>query len=515
MKEMNKDSGVDKTQIEGHEYVDLGLPSGTLWATMNVGASALEECGDYFAWGETTKKKNYRWSTYKYGKEDDHLTKYCGNGHYGHEGFTDALTSLEAADDAATANWGSKWRMPTIDEWQELIDNCAWMWTTIDGRYGNIKVCGCKVESLINGNSIFLPVVGVREGYMAYNGLWGYYWSSSLYASLPDQAQNLRFGSVYPETDSSYRDNGLFVRPVVEGTTKLEKTRRARAVIGDVTVYQNSDDSIELSNAPYTDTKEGLRDLASKVGLQIDSRCTIKELGETLIDYVKNRQKSMAKEAFEKFANGVSKNNASIGETIEREYVDLGLPSGTLWATMNVGASAPEEYGDYFAWGETTMIKSGIVYKYAKGKNIDYNLTKYCSDGNYGNEGFTDALTSLEAADDAATVNWGAKWRTPTIDEWQELIDNCIWTRIMLNGIYGYEVKAANGNFIFLPAAGEFNRKGCLNLMAMSGSYWSNSLGTDRPDFAMEFSFYCYTDEHCTDYGCRENGHSVRPVVAK
>ena len=97
--------------VNGHEYVDLGLPSGTLWATCNIGANTPEEYGDYFAWGETQTKDTYSWSTYQYANgtfwQDPQLTKYCTDANYGYNGFTDNLTTLQASDDPATANWGS------------------------------------------------------------------------------------------------------------------------------------------------------------------------------------------------------------------------------------------------------------------------------------------------------------------------------------------------------------------------------------------------------------------------
>lgn len=112
------------TAQEQHDYVDLGLPSGTLWATCNVGASNPWDEGDYFAWGETKPKSNYSRSTYKYANGDSNgLTKYCKDPDYGYNGYTDSRTTLELSDDAATANWGSSWCMPTQAQFQELKDS--------------------------------------------------------------------------------------------------------------------------------------------------------------------------------------------------------------------------------------------------------------------------------------------------------------------------------------------------------------------------------------------------------
>ena len=190
----------------GHEYVDLGLPSGLLWATCNVGASSPEEYGDYFAWGETEPKNYYDWSTYKWcNGTDTSMTKYCTGSYFG---SVDNKTVLELADDAARANWGGSWRMPTREEQDELRNNCTWTWTTQNGVNGR-KVTGP------NGNSIFLPAAGVRYNSSLYSaGSYGYYWSSSLYASYSNSAYGLYFSSGYVVWDSGYRYDGQSVRPV-------------------------------------------------------------------------------------------------------------------------------------------------------------------------------------------------------------------------------------------------------------------------------------------------------------
>ena len=160
----------------GHIFVDLGLPSGTLWAICNVGADTPEGYGDYFAWGETQPKSSYSWSNYQYcqGSENT-LTKYCFNPIYGYNGFTDSFTALFPEDDAATANWGKDWRMPTREEWQELYNNTSYSWITLNGVKGRILIAS-------NGNSLFLPATGyLNDNSRLYSvGSSGYYWSSSL-----------------------------------------------------------------------------------------------------------------------------------------------------------------------------------------------------------------------------------------------------------------------------------------------------------------------------------------------
>ena len=192
--------------------VDLGLPSGTIWASCNVGAQNPWDYGDYFSWGEITPKDNYDWDTYKY-INSVYLTKYCNESSYGYNGFTDNLTVLLPEDDAATANLGKDWRMPTQAEIQELYDNCDWEWTS---NYNGTGVSGYIVKSRITSTSLFFPAAGYRDGTDLFNaGSNGYYWSSSLYAGSPDCGRNLNFGSGYVlPGDWLIRLYGQSVRPV-------------------------------------------------------------------------------------------------------------------------------------------------------------------------------------------------------------------------------------------------------------------------------------------------------------
>ncbi len=199
-----------KIEEEG-DWVDLGLPSGTIWATRNVGASAPEGYGDYFAWGETAPKDNYNWSTYKWCNwcNDSYyiLTKYCTNSGYGYNGFVDNKTELDPSDDAAYVNWGSSWRMPTEVQLEELCDNCTWTWTTRNGVNGQLGTGP-------NGNTIFLPAAGFRwDESLSGAGSGGDYWSRTLYPDDSLGAYGLVFGSgsVYWYYD---RGSGLAVRAV-------------------------------------------------------------------------------------------------------------------------------------------------------------------------------------------------------------------------------------------------------------------------------------------------------------
>lgn len=202
--------------LNGHEYVDLGLPSGTKWASCNVGATTPEEYGEYFAWGETSPKENYEWSTYRWCNGNiNTVTKYCSISDYGNDGFTDNLTTLEASDDAATANWGAGWRMPTDTDVQELFYYCNRTWITQNGVYGRLFIGP-------NGNSIFLPAAGALVGYDHYgpspysDEYIGSYWSSSLYVEDSNIAGSLSFDSEdnYNWYNNEHRYKGFSVRAV-------------------------------------------------------------------------------------------------------------------------------------------------------------------------------------------------------------------------------------------------------------------------------------------------------------
>ena len=193
----------DIDKYNGHAYVDLGLS--VMWATCNVGADSPEDYGDYFAWGETSPKSTYNWRTYKWG-DYDNLTKYCTSSSYG---TVDNKKQLDLSDDAARANWGGAWRMPTHDEFTELRTQCTWTWTTQNG------VKGYKVTSKTNGNSIFLPAAGYRSGSsLLIAGSYGGYWSSSLSTDSPYDARYVFFNSSGVVWLDRSRDYGRSVRPV-------------------------------------------------------------------------------------------------------------------------------------------------------------------------------------------------------------------------------------------------------------------------------------------------------------
>ena len=430
----------NNVQTDGrHEYVDLGLPSGTLWATCNVGANKPEEFGNYYAWGETETKSIFSWTNYKFAgmlctydcDDADYFTKYAVFDSISIL-FADNKTILEEEDDAATANWGKNWRMPSKSEWNELLSYCTWTWTTRN----NVKGYCAKAN---NGNSIFFPMAGYKEKFIEEGVEYdqseeevGFYWSNL----LDDDGYNnenaylLSFGEEWLEVYDDYRMIGGSVRAVYSIAKEKKET--------DLTATGNE--------------------------------------------------------------NG-------------HDYVDLGLPSNTLWATCNVGATKPQDFGNYYAWGET-VPKSSYNWETYKYGNSDTTITKYCSYLDYGVE---DYLSILEANDDVAYTEWGGKWSIPTQSDWNELLSNCILDYTDYEGVTGLKFKSKlNEHEIFIPAAGYYSSDtlklydGIQNKPL--GAYWSSSvcpMGTAAESLMFAGNYLIF-------YGVwRYAGLTVRPVLKK
>ena len=197
------------------------------------------------------------------------------------------------------------------------------------------------------------------------------------------------------------------------------------------------------------------------------------------------------------------------GITVTGEAIDLGL--SVKWASCNVGATQPWEYGGYYAWGETEE-KSYYGWNTYKYYQPHYDLlTKYCTSSS---KGTVDNKRTLEPTDDVATVKWGGAWRMPTLDEIKELTDNCKWIWTTLNGVNGCRVTGPNGNSIFLPAAGRSYGTADPTMEGMSGYYWSKSINDDDKAYHLGILNNIYGNSLLFSWSSfgRPAGHSVRPV---
>ena len=328
--------------------VDLGLPSGTLWANCNVGADTYWGRGDYFAWGETVERGDYyyNWGNYLYVETDTsdylHINKYQVADYedgiwYDIQFIGDGKKTLDSIDDAASTQWGGDWCMPTADDFRELIDNCTNEWIE---NYDSTGVGG--VMFIGNGDTIFFPYMC---NYSDSEDDFCCYWSREL--SRTDQALCFCFTSYGTVLiDGSVRWLCQLIRPICHNG-------------GDV--------------------------------------------------------------------NG-------------HEAVNLGLPSGNLWATCNVGSNKPYEYGGNFAWGEIDSVEEFSNYGSYKfvthtdeESQLDAKYNKYqIADGKtrrawYDVRFVGDGRTTLYSSDDAATVNWGENWEIPTEMQFKELMNECFW----------------------------------------------------------------------------------------
>ena len=517
------------------EYVDLGL--NVKWATFNIGAFSPEMYGDYFAWGATEpyyedgnallsdpswkseKPGGYIWSSYDYCSGNKNtMTKYC---RYSNYGTVDNMILLEAIDDVAHVKWGGDWRMPTIDDFEELFEssNCSWTWTTVNG------INGYRVTSKKTGytdRSIFLPAAGYRT-YKSNNsvGLYGRYWSSSLYQS----DSNLGFSYGFGFSSNSYgydsRFTGLTIRPVcpfvVDDIAEIRLDHSTFELVPgesgtlSATVYKTDGYPVRYTDLEWYSNDESVATVSNGTIVAVSAgTCLI-----TVTDSV--HEASCTLSVIDPY-------------DVEFEYVDLGL--SVKWAKFNLGAYKPEMFGDYYAWGETepyyepgqsklysAMWKSGKTagyawadYAYCRGSNS--TITKYCDNGGYGNNGYSDSKVVLDPEDDAAHVKWKGEWRIPTLDEFNELhnSNNCTWSWVSRNGVEGYLVTSIKegfeGSSIFLPAAGYRSGTSC-NVSSI-GYYWSSSLGTDYPYNGCCLYFFNGWESFPKNNRCL--GYSIRPV---
>lgn len=190
-------------------------------------------------------------------------------------------------------------------------------------------------------------------------------------------------------------------------------------------------------------------------------------------------------------------------------YLDLGLTSGTLWATCNLGGENVWDFGDFYAWGETEKktIFTWDSYKYSSG--VNGCLTKYCNNATFGKNGFTDNILSLQLSDDVAALRCGEDCSLPSMAQWKELKENCTWTWTQNNGINGYQVKGNNGNEIFIPAAGCYVVNNKVH-DDFSGGYWSCELVGDNPLEVKTFVFL--SQKILLSSYARYIGMAIRPV---
>ena len=505
--------GDNEPPTPGHEYVDLGLPSGTMWATMNIGANSPEGYGDYFAWGETAPKTLYNWETYKWGSgsyySEENITKY---------GTGDGKTELDLEDDAAYVNWGELWCMPTLEQINELVNNCTWERTTINGVNGQL-VTGP------NGNTLFLPAAAWYENdneVSQYSlGDVGDYWSRTLESYRPQVAFNIRFNDwgIYVHSDN--RSYGRSVRAVrmrpTEFRIEQESLDCGVVPIGEsrsaqLTITNTTPNALTLKltiDEPFLFKQEEGGASSMTIVLPGNSCDSVPVMFTATMPGEFNGHVTVQNTADDAGRIGIPVHARAYYDIVSQdEDVDLGLPSGTLWATRNIGADSPVDQGDYFAWGETAPKN---VYSWSTYQWCDGNwkaITKYCTDSGLGT---VDGKTELELEDDAAYVNLGASWRIPSLEQMEELLNQCTKSWTTLRGVKGYLFTGPNGNTLFLPAAG-YRTGTSLNAKDIEGDYWTRNLDWSYSGNAFYLHFTQLDGAYCDYNIMRCPGVPIRPV---
>ncbi len=483
----------------GHEWVDLGLS--VKWATCNVEANSPSDYGNYYAWGETTTKSEYTKENSKtYGKS---IGDISGDPSY----------------DAARANWGGNWCLPTKVMMEELIEKCVWKWRKIDGVYGYL-VTGP------NGNSIFLPAAGrYFLGNYSRFGEDGFYYNSTPNESDTSRAYYLRFYNGDKYVESILRNVGLSIRPIlcdedeVEEVVGREQVQDAKFIVNEVEhqialdterksesaqivmLLQKQKDSLEREQF----VKDGMRKAQESEAAEKAER----ERQAKLVSDEEKRQAALEAERkaeADRKAKEDAAHKAEESRKVEQEHqrhqaatskgvhqghewVDLGL--SVKWATCNVGANSPSDYGNHYAWGETTTKSK---YTFGNSKTYGKSIGAISGDPSY----------------DAARANWGGKWRLPTKSEFEELKNKCQWQWTSLNGHNGYRVTGPNGNSIFLPTAG-LRAGDSLIFAGGCGNYWSSSPDEGNADYA--YHLYFSSNIYIESWDDRRDGFSIRPVL--
>ena len=460
---------------EDVQAVDLGLPSGIRWASCNVGATTPEGYGYYFAWGETDSKKDYSWATYKYANVGEFyhykFTKYCTDASSGDNGFIDNKTVLEPEDDAATANWGNVWRMPTDAEWTELREQCTWTWTAQNGMNGY------QVASKTNGNSIFLPAAGFRDGnaapYVA--GRRGYYGCSSLLENSSDDVWIVTFNHEKVERDNDKRNKGLSVRPVQD---KQEEAEPA---------YQPK---------PFT-VAEGKQVTFSGGNLQYTRSTQTWAFAEHQYDMLGTDNVDGGSKAFDA-TYGYDKTGSALADKIDL----FGWSGSTGSAKWGIGTSTDNSgySGDFVDWG--TNIGDGSTWYTLTADEWDYLLDER-SDANQlvgvariqlGEKKYANGLVLLpddwtcpagitfkSGFSNTYSVQAYADQRTFTLSDWQQL-------------------EAAGA--VFLPASG-FREGSFVGYVQSSGYYWSAA-----PDGSDKAYYMFFISDSYVSYNYSRNRYS-------
>ncbi len=471
--------GLDREFVTGtiEEYVDLCLPSGTLWATCNIGADSPEKYGDYFAWGETDPKTDFTVGTYKYCNGDFYsLTKYCNNPTYGSNGFTDNLSVLLPEDDAAIVNLGENWSMPTKEQWQELFDNTDTTWTTQNGIFGLLLTSSC--------NSLFLPAAGHYNGNNTGNvgydiegeGSEGLYWSSSLDTNYPIAAWMFSFSPNGGGIGTSFRYSGQSIRPVRKNNTPTPPGNVPEGAINGLFTINANVDQMYFSQG----------------NLQYQASTNTWRFAEYQWDYVGNSWSGTV------YENNIKCDNSLIS-SIYDGWIDL-----FCWGTSgyNHGANCYQpwstscDWSDYYPYGQIT----GNLYDQTG--EADWGYNSISNGGNITNSWRTLTVEEWVYLFETRSTSSGIRYAKAIVNDVKGVIllpDNWSTSTYTLNNTNQSDADCSsntiniaqwsvleNAGAVFLPAAG--GRYGTDTVDVNYGRYWSSSHMSDIQVYLVNFS---------------------------
>lgn len=451
------------------QFVDLGLPSGTLWAKCNLGVSRPEETGDFYAWGELEPKKeftfkNYKWLN-KYGTELD-VSKIQNN------------NTLYPVFDVCTHKLGEEFGLPNFAQINELV-KCTSRWDTLNGKNG-LFVIGP------NGNSIFLPAAYKPGEIILEVDYLSSYAKKNLYASETRQTLCSPGNNVY---------DACLVRPVYRKKEvkeiSLSKNKIELCLGSSPTSLRlvpanehlgESDLLWHSSNNEVATVKDGIVTPVSA------GHCVVACSYQDLLSY----------------CEVVVTDSKDTTPIITHEYVDLGLPSGNLWATTNIGASTPESFGDFFTWGNVTPCDEIAYHSCGNmwwGVSIDELMDRNVITPD----------TVLSHLYDAAKYNWGGEWSVPTKSDFVELLDNCDVDYTSINNTNVARFIGPNGNELIIPNAGLIQESSIYK----AGVYWSSTPCDDGNSFLLHTWDRNPYNEKVNDVliGKRGSLFRIRPVM--
>lgn len=504
-------------------YVDLGLKDSDghpiLWATRNIGAEQPNDYGGLYAWAETSSKSVYSWGTYKW-ITDGHINKYY---------IGDGITRLEDADDIARSSWGEDWRMPTAQEMAMLVTDCSHRWCA-NGNETYEGVAGVEFTGP-NGNTLFLPAAGYNpsNGQIEQDN-WCIYWTST--RREEDHSDAFKFAySVSGPSSNPYakRYEGRSIRPIYIYTEPQVPVDPDSPDNPDNTEPdQPGNIDPEIPDTPdQPENPDKPNDPEPEQPDQPDQPDQNEPDNPEETDQPDNPDEPSIPDTPDDPDSPNSPDpeqpDASDSELPDtpdqptpslptRPFIDLGITDANgnvvLWATCNVGATNPQEYGDLYSWGYTKESAIPIWDSYKWG--TQENLTKYND---------SDSLVFLESTDDVATVLWGEKWQIPTYEHINLLKTLCSFhwyntTDSPYPGVAGVLVTGPNGNTIFLPGAGYHdgkftNKPSNQNEYAI---YWTNERLLDSPDKAYMFSYSSQNSFSSSICAFRYQARSIRPV---